>query len=261
MGKIKARLIGDLEIEQKQKEEQKRKAQEKKLKKKAEPKKVNEEENKKSEVKKLSALETKSALKNKKQGKKYQTAKAKIEAGKFYSLEEAVSLLKKINFTKFDSSVELHLNVDSVGLKGEVSLPYSIGKKLRVAILDDALLAEIEQGQINFDVLIAHPAFMPKLAKYARLLGPKGLMPNPKAGTVSSEPEKVAAKFAQGVIRWKTEAKYPLIHQLVAKLSADEKNIVANIKEFIKSVGKNHIKKAFIKSTMSPALKINLETV
>ena len=157
---------------------------------------------------------------------------------------------------KFDQSVELHFVVDETGLKGEIELPFSTGKIVRVKIVDDSVLSDLEKGKIEFDVLVTHPSFMPKLAKYAKVLGPKGLMPNPKAGTVSMKPEEVVKKFEKGMIRWKTEAKFPLIHQMIGKISFEEKNLLANAEKFIEAVGKIHIRKAYIKTTMSPAVKL-----
>ncbi len=123
------------------------------------------------------------------------------------------------------------------------------------------ILEQIEQGVIDFDVLVAHPSFMPKLAKFARVLGPKGLMPSPKSGTVSTNTEEVVKKFEKGTLRWKTEPKFPLIHQLIGKLSSDEKMLIENAQTFVNSVEKMHIKGAFIKSTMSPSMKLDIDKI
>jgi len=195
---------------------------------------------------------------SKPRGKHYQEARKMIDRNKYYSLKEAISLLKKIKLTKFDQSVELHFVTDETGLKGELELPFSTGKIVRVKIVDDSVLSDLEKGKIEFDVLVTHPSFMPKLAKYAKVLGPKGLMPNPKAGTVSMKPEEVVKKFEKGMLRWKTEAKFPLIHQMIGKISFGEKNLLANAEKFIEAVGKAHIKNAFIKTTMSPAIKLEM---
>ncbi len=264
MGKIRTRILGMEELEKQQKEEQKQRSLAKK--------KVRQSEVKEEEKRKMSKTDEKTTdkvvkTKQKKEIKthvrseNYQKAKKTFDNGKFYSLEEAVDILQKIKYAKFDESVELHLNVDETGLKGEVSLPHSTGKKIRVAIVDDKVLADLEKGKIDYDVLIAHPSFMPRLTKFARVLGPKGLMPNPKAGTISTNPEEVAKKFEKGVLRWKTEAKFPLIHQIIGKISFTKKDLVENAKAFIDSVGKAHIKKAFIKTTMSPSVKLNLGKV
>jgi large subunit ribosomal protein L1 len=265
MGKVKPRLIGDTEIEEKQKKEQKAKAMEKKMLKNKE----NKKEEKEIEVKEVQPVvekkEKKSFAKQNApkpaavKGKKYQEAKKMIDPKKFYSLKEAVAVIKMMKLTKFDQSVELHFVVDETGLKGEVELPFSTGKVVRVKVVDDSVLGDLEKGKIEFDVLVTHPSFMPRLAKFAKVLGPKGLMPNPKAGTVSTKPEDVVKKFEKGMLRWKTEAKFPLVHQMIGKVSAKESDLIANAEKFIEAVGKTHIQSAYIKSTMSPSLKVELE--
>ena len=288
MGKIRTRILGLEEIEQKQKEEQKKRAQEKKQAKKKirapglkggermveidiKEEDLVKMEKAKEIIKKSPEKLTQPTDQEKekkprkiiahKRGKNYQKALKLIDKKKMYQLKEAISLLKKIKYAAFDESVELHLNVDKIGLKGEVELPYPTGKSLKVAIVDEKILRQIEEGKIDFDILITHPSFMPKLVKFAKILGPKGLMPNPKTGTIAEKPEKLAKKFAKGVIRWKTEAKFPLIHQMIGKISFDEKNLLENISSFVKSVGINHIKSAFIKTTMSPSLRIDLNSI
>jgi len=260
MGKVKPRLIGDTEIEEKQKKEQKAKAMEKKMLKKKDEKNVEEvsevvveKKEKKSSTK--SSAPKAAAVK----GKKYQEAKKMVEAGKFYSLNEAIAILKMMKLVKFDQSVELHFTVDETGLKGEVELPFSTGKVVRVKVVDDSVLNDLEKGKIEFDVLVTHPSFMPRLAKFAKVLGPKGLMPNPKAGTVSTKPEDVVKKFEKGMLRWKTEAKFPLVHQMIGKISSKESDLIANAEKFIGAVGKSHIQSAYIKTTMSPSVKLELQ--
>jgi len=272
MGKVKPRLLGNEEVEERQKKEQKEKSKEKKMLKKKEQ--VSAEPASVPPVAELRRGKEKSFTRRSLgeggpkspkvitvnlHGKNYQEARKMIDRNKYYSLEEAVSLLKKIKPTKFDQSVELHFVVDEVGLKGEIKLPFSTGKIIRVKIVDDNILSDLEKGKIEFDVLVTHPSFMPRLAKFAKVLGPKGLMPNPKAGTVSTKPEEIVKKFEKGMLRWKTEAKFPLIHQMIGKISFEEKNLIANAEKFIEAVGKTHIKNAFIKSTMSPAVKLEFE--
>ncbi len=291
MGKIRTRILGLEEIEQKQKEKKKKRAQEKKQTKhkirapglkggermvEVEVKEEDLAKMKKAEgiiestqIPEKKTTETKEKKQKKikihHRGKNYQNAKKQLDTilkrsgqdGKF-SLAEAIAALKKVHFASFDESVELHLNVDKVGLKGEVELPHPTGKSVKVAVVDEKVLDQIEKGKIDFDVLVAHPSFMPKLVKFAKILGPKGLMPNPKAGTISDHPEEVVKKFQKGVLRWKTEAKFPLIHQMIGKISMEEKKLIENATSFIKSVGLAHIKSAFIKTTMSPAVKVEL---
>lgn len=259
MGKIRTRILGLEEVEEQQKKQQKEKSLQKKAEKKEKKVEVKEEKKvEKNKEQKEQQEKTKVSPKQKPRGKKYQQAKSQIDKNKIYSIEEAVQLLKKIKMANFDESVEIHLVVDETGLKGEVELPYSIGKTVRVAIVDDKILEKIEKGVLDFDVLVTHPSYMPKLAKYAKVLGPKGLMPNPKAGTISPNPEEVVKKFEKGVLRWKTEPKFPLIHQMLGKISYDDEKIIANVKKFIDSVGVKHIEKAYLKTTMSPSIKISL---
>jgi len=270
MGKIKPRLLGIEEVEEKQKKEQKTKAYEKKLEKKKTVKEEISKEKKAVKSKKSSDSEDKAkkqTVSKKSRGKKYLEAKKLVDRTKTYSLKEAVALLKKMNVgveharpvLKFDQSVELHLNVDKTGLRGEIEMPYSTGKTVIVKIVDDKILSDLGKGKIEFDILITHPSFMSKLAKFAKVLGPKGLMPNPKTGTVSLKPEEVAKKFEKGTLRWKTELKFPLIHQMIGKISNEDKALVGNAQAFLKSVGSVHIQKAVVKTTMSPGIKITVE--
>lgn len=259
MGKIRTRILGVEEVEKKQKDKQKQRSLEKRT---ASAKATAVEEKGAVSVKTTTAKEKpKKMVVVHKRGKLYSEAKKKIDRTKKYALEEAVKILKGIRFAKFDESVELHINVDEAGLKGEVELPFTTGKSVRVALVSDQLLLDIEKGKFEFDVLITHPSFMPRLAKYAKVLGPKGLMPNPKAGTISDKPEEVAKRFSKGVLRWKTEVKSPIVHQMIGKISHEEKNIKENAKKLIQSIGKGHILSLFIKTTVSPSLKIDIEQI
>lgn len=254
MGKVRTRILGLEELEKQQIEEQRKRSSEKKA-------------QKSGDVEVEAETTTKKASKEKevvtrqprKRGKNWQAAVKQVNAEKMYSVKEAVEMLKKIKFAKFDESVELHMNLDKKGLKGEVSLPHSSGKSVRARIVDDKLLEEIENGKMDFDVLVAHPSMMPKLAKFARTLGPKGLMPNPKSGTVSPNPEEVVKKFEGGSLQWKSESKFPILHQMVAKISADNAQIEENVIAFMKAVGKQHILAAYIKSSMSPSLQLDMK--
>jgi len=214
----------------------------------------------KAEVAKKNEAQTAKVNVSKKvRGKKYLEAKKKMGEKKIVKLSEAIELLKKAKYASFDESVDLHMNVEKTGLRGEVELPHSTGKTVRVAIVSDTVLEQLAAGKIEFDILITHPSFMSKLARFAKVLGPKGLMPNPKAGTVSATPEEVAKKFMKGTLRWKTEPKFPIIHQMVGKMSYDSKNLVENAQAFINAVGKANIKNAFITSSMGLSVEIELE--
>ncbi len=162
-----------------------------------------------------------------KRSEKYQAIAKLVDITKIYPLSEALELLPKLHLSKFDETVELHINTHQTGISGNTTLPHGTGKQIKVAILApntdqkaaDALLKQIESGTLLFDVLIATPDAMPKLAKVARVLGPRGLMPNPKNGTITTKPDEAAKQFAGGQINFKTESKTPVIHLSVGKLS------------------------------------------
>lgn len=188
---------------------------------------------------------------------KYQTVAKMVDKNKTYSLKEALELLPKLKISNFDETIELHINTIETGISGNLNLPHGTGKKTRVVIADDAIIAGVEKGKIDFDVLLATPAMMPKLAKVARILGPKGLMPNPKNGTISQKPEDLVKKYEAGQIGFKTEAKTPIIHLSVGKLSFGDKKLLENVKTAITTIQINKIKNVTLKSTMSPGIKIN----
>lgn len=195
-------------------------------------------------------------------GKRYQEALKLLDRTKLYAVNDAVGLVKKTSLTKFDGTVELHVNLnpsvlgDKKDLRGTVSLPHGTGKQVKIAIADDKILADIEAGKITFDILVAHPTMMPKLAKVARILGPKGLMPSPKAGTISTEPEKLALSLAKGKVNFKTEPDQPLLHMTIGKVSFEEKKLSENIDAVLEAVGRGKIAKATLASTMGPGIKL-----
>lgn len=198
--------------------------------------------------------------------KKYLENKLMVDKNKVYSLNEGLDMLLGMKKAKFDESVELHLNTTDKGISGNMILPHGTGKQTRVAILApmkdataaDALLAEIAEGTINFDILVATPDAMPKLAKVARILGPRGLMPNPKNGTVTTKPEEVANKFAGGQVNFKTEAKFPILHMSVGKISFGKEKLSENIEAAVVAIQAKNIKKATITSTMGAGIRIQL---
>jgi large subunit ribosomal protein L1 len=132
------------------------------------------------------------------------------------------------------------------------------GAAKKVAIVTDELLKDIEKGKIEFDILVTSPAFMPKLAKFAKVLGPKGLMPSPKAGTVTPDPEKKAKEFEAGKTVVKAEAKFPLMHVTVGKINQADEELIANIKALLDAVKLKNVTKATLASTMSPGVKLQL---
>ncbi|PIR80442.1 MAG: hypothetical protein COU25_00125 [Candidatus Levybacteria bacterium CG10_big_fil_rev_8_21_14_0_10_35_13] len=189
---------------------------------------------------------------------KYNDLLVQVDRSKVYSLNEALELLKKLKRGKFDETVELHINTAAPSLSGSVTLPHGTGKKTRVAVVDDNLIAEIEKGIINFDILVSIPGMMPKLAKVAKVLGPRGLMPNPKNGTITEKPEDLVKKYEGGQINFKTEGKNPLLHLTVGKMSFGENKLSDNIEAMIDAVRKSNIVNATLKSTMSPGIKLKI---
>lgn len=271
MGKIRIKTFGD---------ENQELEDSKKLKEKREQKKLAKDSEHKDEEKITAADTTSEELKDEasqeeagqaaKKGKKTKFVKVKtlskrykennslIDKNTSYPLKNAVAILKKLKLGKFDETIELHINVKEKGISGQVSLPHGTGKKVRVKIADDAVIAEIEKGKIEFDVLVASPDIMPKLAKVARVLGPKGLMPNPKNGTITDKPEALIEKLTKGQINYRTEAQFPIIHLIIGKMSFDENQLEENIKTAIDSISSSKIDKVTLKSTMSPAIRLQI---
>jgi len=197
-------------------------------------------------------------------GKKYQEAAKLVDKNKSYSLPEALKLVKLTSITKFDGTVELHLNInpltlgDKKDIRGSVTLPHGTGKQVRVAVADDKIIEEITAGKINFDILVAHPSMMPKLAKVARVLGPKGLMPNPKTGTVTTDIEKRVKELSTGQVNYKSEPDNPIVHMAVGKVSFEEKQLTENIQAVLSAMGKNKLARVTITTTMGPGIKLAL---
>lgn len=275
MGKIRVKSIGDEEKEQKAKQEKEAarlKAIEE-AKAKAGVKEVTEDAaDAETTTKATPAKGEKTKVqvkKSQKRSKNYSKAASQVDKNKKYALTEALELLPQLKIAKFDETVELHINTTEKGISGNVTLPHGTGKETKVVIANatedpkavDALVKTIEAGQINFDVLIATPDAMPKLARVARVLGPRGLMPNPKNGTVSPKPEEIAKKFAGGQINFKTESKFPILHMAVGKVSFGDKKLADNIKTAIGAVKAKNIKTVTLKSTMSPGLKIETSSL
>jgi len=189
-------------------------------------------------------------------GKKYIAAKAKFDREKFYKVADAVKLVKEASYSKFDGTMELHIIVKKAGISTQVTLPFQAGRTKKVEIADEDTIKKLQAGKVDFDVLVATAAIMPKLVPFARLLGPKGLMPNPKNGTLVAD-EKKAKSYSAGAVTLKTEKEAPLIHTVVGKNSQKDEEIIDNTEAVLKALGGNkQIIRAFIKSTMSPSVKI-----
>jgi large subunit ribosomal protein L1 len=267
MGKIRVKAFGDEEAEKKQKEKLNRKKEAKKIEKKAEAiietKVIAAEPEVKNETKETAEKKPKKKEKFQKKQEafhstQYFTLVKQVDKSKAYSLSEALELLEKLQRNKFDETVELHINTVSTGIFGNITLPHGTGKKTRIAIANDGLIAEIEKGIINFDILVAQPEIMAKLAKVAKVLGPRGLMPNPKNGTITQNPEDVVKKYEGGQISFKTEAKSPIMHLTVGKMSFGTKKLTENIEAMLKAIKKSNIANITLKSTMSPGIKLKI---
>ena len=191
--------------------------------------------------------------------KRYLAAKAKIDVTKYYPLKEAIKLVKETSLSKFDGKVEAHVTILDIGNVGEINFPHLETASKKVVILNDTILAELKEGKINFDILIATPATMPKLLPLAKILGPKGLMPNPKNGTLTDKPEDSLKKLSVAKTILKTEKKAPVIHIIVGKVSQKEEEIIANVEELIKTIKINKIKKLALCATIGPCVKVELK--
>lgn len=284
MGKVRIKTIGIEEVEKKQKDKAKKRKEAKKEKKTAkgahggervvsmapseeELEKIKIEEEKPATKSDLATTQTAKEVEAQKpkarptrqRSHHYKEKLALIDRKKTYGLSEALELLKSASWrTKFDGTVELHINTIDKGLSGQVTLPHGTGKQTRVAIADDKIIEDIAKGKIDFDILLAHPEMMPKLAKVAKILGPRGLMPNPKNGTITDAPEKLAEKFTAGQINFRTESQAPIIHLSVGKLSMKDDELVDNITTILVAIGSGKIKNVTLKSTMSPGIKLDL---
>ena len=224
--------------------------------------------------------------------KKQKEAVAKLEKNKAYSLEEASALVKEVNTAKFDASVDIavRLGVDLGGRriikKGVVSLPHGTGKDLRVLALVtpdkeaeakaagadhvglDEYLEKIKNGWTDVDVIVTMPAVMGKLGPLGRVLGPRGLMPNPKSGTVTMEVGKAVAEVKSGKIDFKVD-KYGIVHAGIGKVSFNADKIRENAQELIQALIKlkptaakgTYVKSIYLSSTMSPGIAIDTKSV
>ncbi|MBI2405746.1 hypothetical protein HYV21_01710 [Candidatus Microgenomates bacterium] len=181
---------------------------------------------------------------------------SKIDPTKQYPVEEAVSLAKSTATGRFDGKIEVHLVLAKKG-RFEATLPYAtIISKKRVEVANEETLKKLEQGTIDFDILVCTPDFMPRLVPYAKLLGPRGLMPNPKAGTLVEDPARALEKFSGNTLVLQTEKDAPLVHTVVGSTSEPTEHLAENIESIIRAVSKTNIKKAVVSATMGPGIKV-----
>ena len=224
--------------------------------------------------------------------KNRKTALAKVETGKVYKLGEAAALLKEITFTKFDASVDLdvRLGVDprksNQMVRGVVTLPHGTGKQVRVLVLCtpdkeneakeagadyvglDEYIEKIKGGWTDVDVIITTPNVMAKVGALGRILGPRGLMPNPKTGTVTMEVGKAVTEVKAGKIDFKVD-KFGIVHSSIGRVSFTADQIIENAKEFMSMINKlkptaakgTYVQSIYLSSTMSPGLAVDPKSV
>lgn len=222
-----------------------------------------------------------------KHSKKYRKAAELVEKEKYYSAEEAISLIKKTSATKFDSSVEIHIRLGinpAAGdqqVRGTVVLPEGTGKTKKVAVVcgpdkekeaktadadkvgGDSLISEIEKGKLDFDILVATPDMMAKIGKLGKILGTKGLMPNPKSGTVTPDVAKAVKELKTSRVEFKVD-KNAIVHQVIGKVSFDKKKLEANYNAFMDAIRHakpsgakgTYIRSISVATTMGPGIKI-----
>ncbi len=193
--------------------------------------------------------------------KRFVAARNMVEKGKLYSTQEAVALLKKVNVARFNATVTLHLVTLERVARVEVGFPHQTGKKRVVEVASAETLEKLEAGKIDFDILVTSPDMMPRLARFAKLLGPKGLMPNPKLGTISPDPEKKKKELEGGKTLVQSEVKSPLMHVTVGKIEMKEDELRDNIQAVIDAVKPKNIARATLASSMSPGIKLLIQTV
>ena len=216
----------------------------------------------------------------------------KIEDGRVYTIEEAAQLVKEITFTKFDGSVDIdvRLGVDprkaNQMVRGVVTLPHGTGKDIRVLVLCtpdkveeakaagadyvglDEYIEKLKSGWTDIDIIITMPAIMGKIGALGRILGPRGLMPNPKSGTVTMEIGKAVKEVKQGKIDFKVD-KFGIVHTSIGKVNFEAEKIMDNAREFMATIQKlkpssakgTYVKSVFLSSTMSPGIKLDLKSL
>ena len=216
----------------------------------------------------------------------------KIEDGRAYTIEEAAQLVKEITFTKFDASVDIdvRLGVDprkaNQMVRGVVTLPHGTGKDIRVLVLCtpdkveeanaagddyvglDEYMEKLNSGWTDIYIIITMPAIMGKIGALGRILGPRGLMPNPKSGTVTMEIGKAVKEVKQGKIDFKVD-KFGIVHTSIGKVNFEAEKIMDNAREFMATIQKlkpssakgTYVKSVFLSSTMSPGIKLDLKSL
>lgn len=232
-------------------------------------------------VKTLKIQASKKAKKSR--SRRYKLTLMDIDQNKVYSPKQAVGLVKKASYSRFNGSVELHLNLIDTNIPSSLVLPHPIKRRLRILVFTDDdklagrlvskygdiitsggadLIDQIKNARVSinkYNYALATPNIVPKLPGIARLLGPKGLMPNPKNKTITNNPAQKIDQLLKGSLNLKPEPKHPLLHLVIGKVNDEEKNLLENLRAVLKTIGVGKIKKAVLAPTMGPGIKINLK--
>lgn len=216
----------------------------------------------------------KAAGKTKQRSKKYLEVSQEVEVNKRYSLKEAVELAQKTSYSKFPGTIETHINTALKNIRGSITLPFLAGKKLTILAFGtgaekagadivgtEETIEQIEKGKAPYDVIVATPEWMPKLAKVAKVLGPRGLMPSPKNDTVTENIAKVITDLRGGKTEYKTENNGQVIHLAIGKTTQASEEVVANIKVLYNTIGRSKIKKITLSPSMGPGVKVDLGSI
>lgn len=228
----------------------------------------------------------------KRHGKGYVASLEKVDRNNRYDLAEGLTLAKETSNVKFDASLELHFNLgvdprqaDQM-VRASVVLPHGTGKSIRIAVVADEagaaeakkagadlaggeeLIAKIAKGEMNFDKLIATPAMMPALGKLAKVLGPKGLMPNPKSGSVTADVATAVSEAKAGKVEFRID-KQAIVHQIIGKVSFSDEQLLENAKEIVNAIMKakpsaakgTYVKAISVASSMGPGVKLDVNSV
>ncbi len=230
--------------------------------------------------------------KNMKKGKKHVDALQQVDRTNLYSIQEAVALMKKVNYVKFDATVEVsfRLNLDprkaEQNLRGALVLPHGTGKEARVVVIaqgdkakealdagadfvgDDELINKIAGGWFEFDVMVATPDMMAKLGRHGKLLGPRGLMPNPRTGTVTQDIANAVKEIKAGKVEYRVD-RFGNIHTAVGKVSFTDEQLVENVRAVAQTILRIrpqtvrgvYVQNVTISSTMGPGIRVDLETL
>ncbi|MDP1743623.1 MAG: hypothetical protein Q8L51_02425 [Candidatus Amesbacteria bacterium] len=202
-------------------------------------------------VKRIKAAKTRS--------KKYIEFKKLVPVEIGHSISEGINLIRKISLAKFGGSVEMHITLADRNWSKDIELPHKLpGKAKKIVEVSDEVIEAIAQGKFDFDILVATPAQMGKLVKYAKVLGPKGLMPNPKNGTVTENVDLAIKRLSSDTtMKLKTDKDGPAVHLVVGKMAMTDDQLSQNISAVMAVLPAGRIKKVILKSTMSPAVKLN----